>query len=578
MRIARHKAKAPPRLIMNSEDLESKQQELRADKCSQNSLGGPPPPPPLHGGPLEKPEPSTICPDMFDVADDLDQQRHAMHAEILQHLEKEEDQRQARRLGVKTPTATQSSIQPSTLRNLSSPSSCLSWRGLDFPQLTSESPESPGSFLSAFDETSHDKLSQNKESSHVKRPTVSGGPHQSLAATIASLRGLAAETRLRGDELNEDRRFAALLAALDRELRLELIRTAVEGVGSQKQQRCLESREADGSISNDSRSCLSSAGAGEGSSDSSSQGGNSKGRESSSSSSRNSGLSPHQLCSIAHALARLRIRSSSADGVLRSLVFLGIYKAKDFSIEDAFCYLLSLSAAATSTYQPIQKALLKAFRGPLTRSFLHAFAATSSTTSSNNRGLNSSPSCSSENNNENTSSSSSSSSRCCSAGLDLARQLLLLLPLFVSLDLQDSDLPACLEALASTSLWPAAVAAMGPQELHAAAAVAAASPELRGAACFWQSLTTAAERLGPSLPPSEVISLCEVFSQVGRDFGALLLAAQKPLQQKASFLSSSEIYAAARFAASAANKHSKLQPLLTFLKQQLQQRAENTSP
>ncbi|KAL8455218.1 hypothetical protein Emag_000963 [Eimeria magna] len=516
------------------------------------------------------------CPDMFDVADDLDQQRHAMHAEILQLLEKEENERQARRAGIKVPARSrQSSIQSSSYRNSGSSSSCLTWRGFDFPQagipqLTTESTEGPGSFLSAFVETLHGKLSQREASSHAGRPLVPGGP-QPLAAAIASLKDLAAETRLRGDALNEDTRFAALLAALDRGLKHELLRTAVAGMGTQMQQRFLEARVGDGSMSNDSRSGFNSAGLEEGGGARSSQESNSKGRASGSS--RSSVLSPQQLCSVAHALARLRIKSSSVDGVLRSLVFLGIYKAKDFSVEDGFCYLLSLSAAATSTYQPIQKALLKAFRGPLTRSFLDALAATSSTTTSNNRGTNSSPSCKREDNND----GGSSDSRRCTTGLSLARQLLLLLPLFVSLDLHASELPACLEALACTSIWPAAAAAMSPQELTAATAVAAASSELRGATSFWLFLRAAAERLGPSMPPSEVTSLCEIFSQVGRDFGAVLLAAQKPLQQQAALLPSSEVYAAARLAAAAANRLPKLQPLLALLKQQLQQRAENAS-
>ncbi|KAL8429625.1 hypothetical protein ACSSS7_006464 [Eimeria intestinalis] len=539
-----------------------------------------------HGGSLGKEGSAPDCPDMFDVADDLDQQRHAMHAEILRLLEKEEDERQARRVGIKVlPAFTQSSIQPSSSGNPGSSSSCTTWRGFAFPQagnpqLAEESTECPGSFLSAFNETSQAKLFQRDTSSRAEKNYVFGGP-QTLAAAVASLKGLAVSTRLRGGELNGDRRFAALLAALDRELRHELLRTAAGGLGSQTQQRCPGSRAADGSMSSDSKSGSSSACPVEGKAGSSSKCSSSKGSSSkggASGSSRSSTLSPQQLCSVAHALARLSIKSSSVDGVLRSLVFLGIYKAKDFSIKECFCFLLSLSAAATSSYQPIQKALLRAFRGPLVRRFLHALAATSSTTSGNSGGTNSSPSSNSASNSNN---DGSSSSCCCSDGLELARRLLLLLPLFVSLNLQASELPACLEALAYASLWPAAAAAMSPQELTAAAAVAAASPKLHGNTCFWEPLTTAAEMLGPSMPLSEIISLCRTLSQtcvndspcgpqVGREFGPRI-------QEQASLLPSSEVYEAASLAGAAANSHPRLQPLLALLKQQLQRRAENAS-
>ncbi|KAL8273683.1 hypothetical protein Esti_002395 [Eimeria stiedai] len=531
---------------------------IRVDEWSRETLGCPPPP--SRGGPLTEAGTPPDCPDMFDVADDLDQQRHAMHEEILQLLEKEEDERQARRAGIKLPAALrQTSIQSSSYRNSRGSSSSTPWRGFHFPQAGNprgpgETTECPGSFLSAFDETSQEELSQRQSSSRANDVSVSGGP-QALSAAIAALQGLAAATRLKGDALNEDRRFAALVAALDKALRHELLRTASGGVGRKMQERCTEAHMADGSISNDTKSSFSSASAGDGR-----RGSSSKGRASGNG--KRSMLSPHQLCSIAHALARLKIKTSSVDGVLRSLVFLGLYSAKHFTLGDGFCYLLSLSAAATPTYQPIQKALLTAFSSPLARSFLDALAATSSQTSSNS---------------ENNSNGGSSGSSWCTAGLDLARLLLLLLPLFVSLNLQASELPACLEALACTSLWPAAAAALSPQELTAAAAVAAASSRLRGDTCFWQSLTAAAERLGPSMPPSEVIGICRVFSQVGRDFGTVLLAAQKPLQQQASLLPSSEVYAAARLAAAAANRHPRLQPLLALLKQHLQQRAENAS-
>ena len=64
--------------------------------------------------------------------------------------------------------------------------------------------------------------------------------------------------------------------------------------------------------------------------------------------------------------------------------------------------------------------------------------------------------------------------------------------------------------------------------------------------------------------------------QVGEEYGGLLLAAAAPLQQQLSQLPSSSVYAAATLAADAVYRHPKLQPLLQLLRQQLQQRAENS--
>lgn len=69
---------------------------------------------------------------------------------------------------------------------------------------------------------------------------------------------------------------------------------------------------------------------------------------------------------------------------------------------------------------------------------------------------------------------------------------------------------------------------------------------------------------------------CLRFPQVGEDCGPLLMAGRGPLQQELSMLPSSSVYAAASCAAAALPIHPELQPLLSQLKQQLQQRAENS--
>ncbi|KAL8430551.1 hypothetical protein Efla_000496 [Eimeria flavescens] len=556
---------------------------------------------PPRGPPAAAEGPPEDRPDMYDVADDLDLQRQAVHSEILQLLEEEEDARQARRAGSRAPhpaacllqTNSSSSSSNSSRRVTLSSRGCRPFR---FPLAGEpQSPEfpsgGPGAFLSAFDHRNPRGGLGSKEPPSVG---ASGGL-PTLEAALEALEGLALGTPLRGEELQADSRFAALLHAVDLGLRHALLQRALRGPEAPPAQQQQEARRCSNSSDRAFTSNSSSSSTSISSwcvSKSSSSRGSSSSKHSSSSS---CALPPQQLCRVAHALARLRLRGSDADALLRSLVFLGMHAAREFSMRSAFVFLLSLSAAATNSYQPIQRPLLKAFRGPWTSQFLEALAAASSSEGpcSNATDNKKSSSCCSNkadgsNSTEQMATTNSSSSKSSSSGssrtgdymgaaaaLSLPRLLLLLLPLFVSVDVLGRELAACLQAASHTAEWATALTAASPRELTAAAAAAAASPALQGDCRFWGPLAAAAERRGPSLPPLEAISLCESFTQVGIDFGALLLAAQKPLLQQASFLPASAVCAAANLVAAACSRHPRLQQLLQLLQQQLQQRAEN---
>ena len=432
---------------------------------------------------------------MYDVADDLDEQRDATHREILALIEQEEDRRRGERGEGRAAASAAGRCSSKALVDAVSGPARSKVVGFDFlhsggPVLPGYTGDDPAAFLSSFDANAREghSLGVPQLGDSPGRLFVDRGP-SGILGPIRALEGLAKSTRLRGEQLREDPRFCALLWFLDLGLRGEVMRMAVGN------KEVHEVQQQD--VKNESNSNTNSKGS--------------------------SILSVHHLLIIARSLASLRV-ASGVDGVLRSLALLGMGRASEFDLWEGPAFLLSLAAAATPSYQPIQRGLLRAFRGPWAGRFLAAVAA-----ASNNKATNSSADeATSSNSNSNDPSRSSSintydsrDSRDRLETADLLRQLLLLLPLFVSLDALGPELPLCLETLAKGPLWAALGAALRPGEIAAAAAAAAASPLLQQDVCVWETLKAAAERLGPTLSAAEVVSFCNILSQVTEPFSTL---------------------------------------------------------
>ncbi|CDJ39380.1 hypothetical protein, conserved [Eimeria tenella] len=551
---------------------------------------------------------------MYDVADDLDRQREASYNAMLALIEKEEDARQAQKAQGPAAAAAAAAFRSSSAAAAAPALSPARWGPPD-PQLDCEGPLGPPSaavdsaaqILSLFEDkskpqtpTSFSKLWGPTEAHELdpfepfegplgapegpqqfttKRKGTPWGPQggppggppggplggppggPSLSSAIRALEGLAGCRQLRGEQLREDPRFATLLSILEANLRRE-----VSSSSSSSSEDARSSNKGDTRCSG--RDGPSSATRDNSSSSERNASSCSSNSQPSSSSSSSSNVSVEDLCSIARAVARLQLQVGT-DNLLRSLVLLGMARAAEFGLFAAADFLLSLAAAATATYRPIQKTILKAFRKHWADAFLAAVAAVAAAAAARS-----------------SSSSSSSSGQRAPAGADLRRVLLLLLPLFAAHDALGEEMPVCLEALVSSGLWAAAAreaaaaaaaaAALGPGELVAAAATAAAAPQLQQNREFWADIRAAAKRHAQTLNPRDAITLCSILDQVGEDYTDVLLRSWQLLQEQLPLLPSSSVFTAASLAAAAAAKQPKLLQLLSLLRQQLLLRAANS--
>ncbi|XP_026194441.1 uncharacterized protein LOC34618221 [Cyclospora cayetanensis] len=490
---------------------------------------------------------------MFDVADDLDSQRELMHKEILTFLEQEEDIRRAERVGSPEAVAA-AAVAKNSGSTASSPRKAFRFPQAEDLSLPDSFPEDPVKYLSPFEsrQTEHLTREHGGFSSLLGAPSIqlqasrlqhSQDGHPSVLDAIKALRGLSRATPLRGEQLGGDPRFCALISALDMGLRKEVMSLALGNRHREQKEDHLAAKHRE---------------LAPGESDASKR-----------------GVRIDDLCAAAHSVASLRV-TSGVDGVLRSLALLGMGNASHFDLHEGTAFLLSLAAAASPSYQPIHKGLLRAFRKAWSEKFLAAVTASSEATRCSNR--NTTPRGSDDSGVALGTSNrrvSGSSSELFAAG-GVSRQLLLLLPLFAAHNALGQELPRCLEALVRSPLWAPAGAAIRPGEIAAIAAAAAMSEALCRDKQFWSQLMAAGRQLGSALGVAEILSFCTTLSQVGQDCGEILLARREMLQQQLCHLSSSDLYTATRLVGEGVRRHPKLQPLLSLLQQQLRQRASNS--